>query len=54
MTGEEATFLPVSIILGGVQKGASGTLHALLVRHRHVARHGVKERHFKKNKEPYP
>lgn len=39
-------FLPVSIILGGVQKGASGTLHALLVRHRHVARHGVKERHF--------
>lgn len=42
----EPTFLPVSIILGGVQKGASGTLHALLVRHRHVARHGVKERHF--------
>lgn len=42
----EAGFLPVTIILGGVQKGASGTLHALLVRHRHVARHGVKERHF--------
>ena len=42
----DPAFLPVSIILGGVQKGASGTLHALLVRHRHVARHGVKERHF--------
>lgn len=46
MTAADPTFLPVSIILGGVQKGASGTLHALLVRHRHVARHGVKERHF--------
>lgn len=46
MTPADAPFLPVSIILGGVQKGASGTLHALLVRHRHVARHGVKERHF--------
>lgn len=42
----DPSFLPVSIILGGVQKGASGTLHALLVRHRHVARHGTKERHF--------
>jgi len=46
VTAADPTFLPVSIILGGVQKGASGTLHALLVRHRHVARHGVKERHF--------
>jgi len=46
VTAEAEAFLPVSIILGGVQKGASGTLHALLVRHRHVARHGVKERHF--------
>lgn len=46
MTPADPPFLPVSIILGGVQKGASGTLHALLVRHRHVARHGVKERHF--------
>lgn len=40
------TFLPVSIVLGGVQKGASGFLHAMLVRHRLVARHGTKERHF--------
>ena len=42
----ERRFLPVSVVVAGVQKGATSTLHGLLVRHRAIARHGLKERHF--------